>query len=180
MPLPSPDPLPGNEVALLLHCDDLQPESLPLDGVSVTQVGSLLALAPRLAEPVRRADEAAMADALARASAHFGCPAVAAAEGWDGGRVVVTAWAPVGPSAEALPVGCTRMRRPWDDLVWPSAKRGYFQVRKTIPAILREAEGHRSLQQAVEVHPARSGASACDMAAKRLGAVPAGLRSQAG
>ena len=140
VPLPPPDPLPRGEVALLLHLDDLHPESLPLNSVRVARVGGLLAHAPGAAEPVRRADEAAMADALARASAHFGCPATPATEGWGEGRPVVTAWAPIGPSAEALPEGCMRVRRRWDDLVWPSATRGYFQVRKAIPAILRARE----------------------------------------
>ncbi|WP_084698663.1 FAD-binding domain-containing protein [Muricoccus aerilatus] len=140
LPLPSPDPLPGGEVALLLHLDDLHPESLPLGSARVVRVGGLLAHAPGAAESVRRADEAAMADALVRASARFGCPAELVTEGWSGALPVVTAWAPVGPSAEVLPEGCRRVRRHWDDLVWPSATRGYFQVRKAIPTILRTRE----------------------------------------
>ena len=138
VPLPPADPLPEGKVALLLHLDDLHPESLPLDGARVARIGGLLAHAPDAIERVRRADAAAMADALSRTATHFSCPAGPAAEGWNDGLPVVTAWAPVGPSATALPAGVARVRRRWDDLVWPHAGRGYFGVRKAIPAILRE------------------------------------------
>jgi deoxyribodipyrimidine photo-lyase len=45
----------------------------------------------------------------------------------------------VGPSAAALPPDCLRVRRRWDDLVWPRATRGYFQVKAAIPRILEAA-----------------------------------------
>ena len=137
--LPRAEPLPRGDVALLLHLDDLNPESLALgDDVRITRIGGLLAHAPDATPDVREADESAMTDGLARASAHFGCPAAATTDGWAGGAPVVTAWAPVGPSADALPPDCIRVRRRWDELTWPRATRGYFQVRSAIPAILRE------------------------------------------
>lgn len=138
VPLPKPIAIPQGDVALLLHLDDLNPESLPLGSAQVIRVGGLLAHAPGATARVRRADEDAMADALTRAAAHFGCPAEPTSDGWAAGRPVVTAWAPVGPSADALPPGCTRVRRPWDELAWPRATRGYFQVKAAIPSILRE------------------------------------------
>ena len=137
-PLPPAGLAPQGDVALLLHLDDLHPESLPLGTASVVRVGGLLAHTPGAVERVRQADEAAMADTLARAAAHFGCAAGPVAEGWAGDLPVVTAWAPVGPSADALPQGCTRVRRHWDSLTWPKSTRGYFQVKTAIPAILRE------------------------------------------
>lgn len=137
-PLPPTDPLPSGEVALLLHLDDLHPESLELGGARVTRVGGLLAHAPDASDHVRQADGHAMADALARARAWFGCNAAAAVPGWHEDLPVVTAWAPVGPSAEALPPGCLRVRRRWDELTWPRATRGYFGMRTAIPTILRE------------------------------------------
>jgi len=82
--------------------------------------------------------DAAMADALARAAAHFDCPAGPAEPGWAADLPVVTAWAPVGPSAAALPPAL-RVRRRWDDAAWPRATRGYFQVKAAIPAILQAA-----------------------------------------
>ena len=137
-PLPRADRTPSGDVALLLHLDDLNPESLPLAGANVARIGGLLAHAPHASDRVREADRAAMQDALARAGRRFGCDAAVAAPGWSGALPVVTAWAPVGPSAEALPEGCLRVRRPWDELTWPRATRGYFQVKTAIPSILRE------------------------------------------
>ncbi len=135
--LPPADAVPEGEVALLLHLDDLHPESLDLGGARVARVAGLLAYAPGAAEGVRQADREAMQDALARAASRFGCEAAALAPGFAGGLPVVTAWAPVGPSADALPPDCLRVRRLWDEQAWPHARRGYFQIRTAIPAILR-------------------------------------------
>lgn len=135
-PLPPGDAPPDGDVALLLHLDDLHPESLPLGRARVTRVGGLLAHAEGAADRVRQADQEAMADALARATAHFDCPAGLAEPGWAADLPVVTAWAPVGPSAAALPPAL-RVRRHWDDAAWPRATRGYFQVKSAIPAILQ-------------------------------------------
>ena len=138
VPLPPAAAAPPGDVALLLHLDDLHPESLDLGQARVVRIGSLLAHAPGASEPVRQADAVAMDDALARAGQWFGCAAAAVVPGWAGDLPIVTAWAPVGPSADALPPGCLRVRRDWDDQVWPRATRGYFQVRSEIPTILRE------------------------------------------
>jgi len=134
--LPQGDAPPVGDVALLLHLDDLHPESLPLGDAQVRRIGGLLAHAEGAADRVKQADRDAMADALARAAAHFDCPAELMEPDWAEGLPVVTAWAPVGPSAAALPPAL-RMRRRWDDLVWPRATRGYFQVKAAIPAILQ-------------------------------------------
>ncbi|KQT84392.1 FAD-binding domain-containing protein [Methylobacterium sp. Leaf466] len=129
------DPSPRGDVALLIHLDDLHPESLPLDGARVVRVGGLLAHADGAADPVIEADRTAMADALARAAAHFQCPADIADEDFAAGAPVVAPWAPVGPSADALP-SVARLRRPWDEAIWPRSTRGYFQVKAAIPEIL--------------------------------------------
>ena len=136
VPLPPADTAPFGDVALLLHLDDLHPESLPLGNARVTRVGGLLSHAPAASERVRKADEEAMADALARAGRWFGCEAAPAVPGWAGGLPVVAAWAPVGPSADALPPECLRVRRRWDESTWPRATGGYFQVKAAIPTIL--------------------------------------------
>ncbi|WP_342634248.1 FAD-binding domain-containing protein [Lichenihabitans psoromatis] len=139
--LPRAGLAPSGEVALLLHLDDLNPESLDLGGARVTRIGGLLAHAPDAARLVRQADEQAMSDGLARAEAHFGCAARPITEGWADGLPIVTPWAPVGPSATALPATSIRLRRPWDDLAWPRSTRGYFQVKTAIPTILRHVLG---------------------------------------
>ncbi|WP_375465367.1 FAD-binding domain-containing protein [uncultured Methylobacterium sp.] len=144
VPLPPADAAPEGEVALLLHLDDLHPEDLPLGRARVVRVGGSIAHAPGASERVRAADRAAMADALARAGDHFGCPARPIDGGtaggteddWSGGFPMVTAWAPVGPSADALPAGCLRVRRAWDEAAWPLSTRGYSRLRKAIPGVL--------------------------------------------
>ncbi len=138
-PLPPPDTAPQGDVALLVHGDDLNPETLPLRGARVRRVGGLLAHPDEASARVVAANQQAMADALARAEAHFGCPAGLVTEGWAEDLPVLAAWAPVGPSASALPP-CLRLRRSWDSLSWPQAGRGFFQMKSAIPAILA-AEG---------------------------------------
>ncbi len=133
--LPAAEPPPAGEVALLLHLDDLHPESLPLGRAKVVRVGGLLVHAEGAVERVRDADSAAMADALARAGRHFDCPAMLVEAGWDDGLPVLAPWAPVGPSAAALP-RCQRLRRGWDSAAWPLASRGFFQVKAAIPRLL--------------------------------------------
>ncbi|AWN46454.1 deoxyribodipyrimidine photolyase [Methylobacterium terrae] len=135
VPLAPADTAPDGPIALLLHLDDLNPESLPLGCARVMRVAGLVASADGASERVRAADEAAMADALARAQARFGCPAGPAREGWAGDLPVVTPWAPVGPSADALPAGCRRIRRPWDERAWPLSNRGYARLRGAIPKL---------------------------------------------
>ena len=134
--LPTAAPPATGDVALLLHLDDLHPESLPLAGAKVTRLAGVLAHAPDATARVRRADKQALADALARAAAHFQCPPTPPDTGWNAGLPIVTPYAPVGPSAEALPP-CLRIRRPWDEQTWPRATGGYFKVKSAIPTILR-------------------------------------------
>ena len=138
-PVPPAGPAPSGEVALLLHGEDLRPESLPLDGARVVRVGGLVTPADGAAEAVRAADRAAMDDALARAAAYWGCPAGPVAEGWADGLPVVAAWAPTGPARDALPP-CAQVRRGWDERAWPRTTRGFFQLRAAIPELLA-AEG---------------------------------------
>ena len=140
-PLPQAYGVPTGDVTLLLHLDDLVPESLALGGARVVRVAGLLAHAPDASARVQRADRAAMDDALARAGKWFGCQAEMATPGWEGELPVVAAWAPVGPSAGTLPPGCRLVRRQWDELTWPRATRGYFQVKAAIPSILRALAG---------------------------------------
>ena len=134
--LPRANPAPVGDVVLLLHLDDLHPESLPLGEARVRRIGGLLAHASGASAMVRAADAAAMADALERAAAYFRCEAGPATADWYGDGPTVAAWAPVGPSADALPVECLRVRRTWDDAAWPLATRGYSRLRKAIPQFM--------------------------------------------
>ena len=141
-PMPPPevalapaDAAPRCEIALLLHLDDLNPESLPLGAARVTRVGGLLAHAPDASDRVRAADREAMVDALERAGAHFDCATLPVQGDWAGGLPVVSAWAPVGPSAQELPSDCLRLRRAWDQAAWPSATRGFYKLKSAIPGL---------------------------------------------
>ncbi|GJE61772.1 FAD-binding domain-containing protein [Methylobacterium trifolii] len=127
---------PRGDVALLLHLDDLHPESLPIGCARVVRIGALTVHADGAVGQVRRADAEAMADALGRAGAHFGCPAGPAETGWAGDLPVMTAWAPVGPTANALPADMIRIRRAWDETAWPQSSRGYSRLRSAIPRLL--------------------------------------------
>ena len=96
----------------------------------------------------------AVADAAGRVAAALGCP-VAVTDGLEAGAVleaaaasgaeaVVTAYAPVGPVADALdalegPLAAAglplvRVRRTWDERLWPSCTKGFFAFREHLPA----------------------------------------------
>jgi deoxyribodipyrimidine photo-lyase len=148
-PLTRADALPRGPVALLLHEDDLHPESLLPEGAEIRAIAGL-------AVPERRAAtgcsplvgayvHAALSDALSRASARFGVPAQAlptdAIPAWAAahGLPVVTPWSPTGWTAEALDgigVKLLRLRRDWDEACWPLATKGFFPFRESIPKLV--------------------------------------------
>ncbi len=150
-PLAPADPLPEGPAALLLHEEDLHPESLP-----PSRVAALAALAPApRAEAAQAFTRAALEDGLARASARFGLegdmlPPDAIAE-WaasTGARAVLAPEPAIGETADTLDVlrpalaarGITLhlWRRPWDSACWPLARRGFFPFRENIPRLIQE------------------------------------------
>lgn len=157
-PLPPAGRAPSGPVALLLTEEDLHPESWALGSARIVAVAGATCTDERsplpLGEPVRRFADGAMADALARSSDRFGLdaerlPSFDAVPGWagsSGARAVVTGYAPVGPVAARLDaleralgaegIALIRLRRAWDEAIWPHATRGFFQVRDRIPVIL--------------------------------------------
>lgn len=143
-------PVPQGGVALLLHEDDLHPESLLPAGLQIGAIAGLAA--PRARSPlgctelVERHAWQALADGLERAGRHFKAPAIAlapeAVAGWARahGLPVVTPEAPVGWTAtalEGLGVPLHGLRRDWDAACWPAATKGYFAFKERIPAWLR-------------------------------------------
>ena len=161
---PPPRPLPAAQraagrIALLLHEDDLNAESLDLGGAEVVALAGIAvpeARSPAGCAPlVRDWVEGALADGLARAGAHLRLPPrrldPAEVPDWaaaTGCTAVATPWAPVGWTAETLAgieaglaargLPLLRLRRPWDEACWPLATRGYFAFRKHIPRLLEE------------------------------------------
>ncbi|MFM1885797.1 MAG: hypothetical protein RL026_954 [Pseudomonadota bacterium] len=143
---------------LLLTEEDLHAESLGgLAGLDLRAVAAPAAAAATELPPLSAAFRAAaLADGLARAATHFSVPThtlpdlsahsllgLAQAQGV---RQLVTAWAPVGPVADALDAASTRLqaqgvrlvqlRRHYDSTAWPHATRGFFQLRQRIPELL--------------------------------------------
>jgi deoxyribodipyrimidine photo-lyase len=133
-PLPSPDGWPSTATALLLHEDDLAPESLVPDHARIVRIG-VLASQSDASSLVRASRAVALADAAARAEAAFGVQAtlladVAAIEDWSEGAPIATPYAPVGPVADALAgLDLHRIQRSWDQYHWPHCARGFFQLR---------------------------------------------------
>ena len=146
---------------LLLTDEDLHPEFLlglgtPFQGIAVlsaTDRRSPLGAAPH----VQRFVKAAIEDTVKRTQDRVEGPIpvsdlstsstalvdMVKAAGW---RQVVTAYVPVGPTAEALrslstalaehDVSLVQILRPWDNRAWPYATRGFFQFRQKIPNLL--------------------------------------------
>ena len=157
-----PSPVPGKRTALWLHEDDLCAESWPgLAGLNLVAIGGDVMPAARAWLPVSEAvigySEAALADGLARAGQHYRVPAarITASERhrWledQGIEQLVTAYAPVGPAADALVqlgrelgargIELVQVRRAWDSAFWPHASKGYFQLRERIRPVLLELQ----------------------------------------
>lgn len=139
--LPEPAALRG-DVWLLLHDEDLCPETLPLEGCTIRGIAGVLThptITGACSDAVRDFANAALDDGLARAQAHFGVAAHRLQEPgteWAEGPVV-TPYAPVGPARDLLMPHVAMLRRPWDAATWPHSGRGFFGLRAKIPGIVR-------------------------------------------
>ena len=157
-PLELPDPeLHGRRFGLVITEEDCQPE-----WVSDTRPTAVLALSastPRSLLPLGEVAEAfapvAVADATERARAAFDAPVtlsevpdwqntLAAWAGEHALEAIVTTRLPLGPVQKRLRKACREadlelieMTRPYDRAVWPHAKKGFFGLKKKIPAILQ-------------------------------------------
>lgn len=164
-PLPEPNTLRSNErFGLLITEEDGCPSSLLGDQVPVAVLG---ALATRMRSPLPVGEPAyefarsAVADAVERAASAFDADSeLSTSDDWGALlldwatdnrlRTIVTAYAPVGPVAEMLAkargqlechgIELLQLRRPYDSLTWPHAKRGYFKLRKQIPTLVERLQ----------------------------------------
>ena len=103
-PCPAPTPRPRATWRSCCTWTTCTPKACRSAAPAWSAIATLQASVPDADPTVAAFDEASLADALARAEAHFGCEAAKLAPGWNDGRLpIVTAWAPVGPSADAFP-----------------------------------------------------------------------------
>jgi deoxyribodipyrimidine photo-lyase len=154
---PAAEQTPDGLHLLLITSEDLSPESL----IGPWEVaGVALASEPdreALGEPARAFLDGALDDAAVRAGTRYRQPVrrlaglepedlIAAAQ--DAGvKTIVTPYAPVGPTAEALErarpvlaaegIALTQVRRSWDEGLWPLATKGFFPFKEKAPAVLR-------------------------------------------
>lgn len=150
----------GEPSLLLVTHEDMHPESFLSELCSnIPIVAALVAVDDELlwGEKARAFVKFAAAETATRIAADYNCPATVSARldtasllsatRAAGVRQIVTAYAPVGPVADALAlltpalkregVALTQIRRPWDEQFWPQAKKGFFTFKERIPSLLR-------------------------------------------
>lgn len=151
-------PRTAEPALLLITPDDMHPQEdlfagIPIKAALVTAGANVL-----WGDRARTFVANAAADTAERIEALWHCPVqvTAAIEAADiiaaaqaaGVRQVVTAYAPVGPVADALKtlaaalagegITLAQVRRHWDGQFWPHAKKGFFAFKERIPELLRE------------------------------------------
>ena len=164
-PLPETQQLdPCERFGLLITEEDGCPASLLGDQNPAAILGALATRA-RSPLPVGTAAydfaKGAVADAVDRAASAFGASGrISDCDDWVELLVdwattnhldtIATAYAPVGPVAELLAgtreqlerygIRLVQLRRPYDSVTWPHARRGYFKLKEQIPALLERLE----------------------------------------
>ena len=149
----------GTPSLLLVTPDDLHPQASLFDGTPVKTAMVTAGAELLWGDKARSFVAGAAIDTAERTGALWNCPAeviptldvaaiIAAAQA-AGVRQVVTAYAPVGLVADSLEalasalaaegIALVRVRRHWDELFWPHAKKGYFAFKERIPELLRES-----------------------------------------
>lgn len=174
--------LPADRYGLLITEDDCHAESLARDLRPQAVIGGL-AIRNRSSLPVGveafNFSSGAVRDAVTRAAGHFGVDGhYFDADDWSDDlaewatrnhvNTIVTATPPVGPvagvvaeAAQSLSrygIDIVRLDRRYDRETWPHAQRGYFKLKKQIPAIIDRLE----LDEAATYLPQRATAAGGD------------------
>jgi deoxyribodipyrimidine photo-lyase len=165
-PSPSWRPLTASEkfdpqrpFAMLLTEEDLEIESIDLASKTPMAVAGMLATEARspleVGSIAREFADHSMADAMERAKVAFGMPTLRLEADsllpWASSLAidqVVTPYAPIGPAREHLDrlgealneagIRLVRIRRAWDEELWPHATAGYFGFKKELePSLAR-------------------------------------------
>lgn len=154
--LPAEDQLARSACVLLLHEDDLGyglPNNLPMTKTIALapQTRSELATLPL----VDRFSTQLLHEALQKkpnyATTLVDEAVAVEAVTHSGARTVITPFAPVGPTNDALnrldnllaaqDINLVRIVQPYDRLVWPHASKGFFALNKKIPSFLETLIG---------------------------------------
>lgn len=157
---PADRPDPALPTLLLIHEEDLNPESWGVESLDLKAITSLEALAARSPLPIGERAAAftmsALEDGVRRSTAHFsiafagdaGGQGLAALARAQGARQIVTMRAMTGPLKDRLGaeraaldeagISLVELRRDWDRAFHPHAQRGFFKLKETIPRVLTE------------------------------------------
>jgi len=161
-PVSSLQQLGDTPALLLIHPEDLNPESLIPKTLALKTALAFKRVDADLDWPFGDKAERFVAEAVEdsghRVSAHFGLDlqimdalepdAVIQACRKADVSAVVAPYAPVGPIANALSaldselndadIALHRVRRDWDSMAWPNATKGFFPFKKKIPTLLEQ------------------------------------------
>ena len=154
---------PGqSRTGMLLTEEDLNAETLPIGGADIAALAALTMSEDRSPLPIaplpRLFTRGAIADGLERAARHFGIVAeprglndpeeVASWAADHALEQVLTAEAPVGATAKRLRdiamrleqtgVPLVRLRRDWDEMLWPHATAGFFPFKENLARVWRK------------------------------------------
>ena len=165
MPLCAAQPLPQasyfdakKPAFLLVTPEDLHPESVFGATAQINGVGVLFDPDTLWGDNARSFVAEAGRDTAARVGNHFNCPpkwlnnldvaSLLAQAREAGAEQIITAYAPVGPVADALAriapllasegLPLVQVRRAWDANFWPHATKGFFPFKEHIPKMLKE------------------------------------------
>ncbi|OYQ30904.1 hypothetical protein CHU93_06080 [Sandarakinorhabdus cyanobacteriorum] len=147
---------PALRTGLFITSEDVSLETLPLPASPVA-LAATSGIGGAPAPLKRRVADAMLADGVDRAAHRLGlaperldeADAVEAMRAWAARHrlaQIITADAPVGPVKDRLDVlapvlagdgvRLVRLRRAWDDVAWPQAKKGFFPFKAAIPKLL--------------------------------------------
>lgn len=167
IPLPEGDlAVPTTRTGLILHDDDLSPGFILDTGiapVATAVISTRSGLSPlAVADHVTAFAQSVAEDTKKRFGVRLGAVSqisatATALASWanDAGLdQVVTAYAPVGPTADVLNRFSTtegtpplrRVRRAYDSSAWPHATHGFFRFKDKIPQFLGDLEGIRAAE----------------------------------
>ncbi|MEM8536778.1 MAG: FAD-binding domain-containing protein [Pseudomonadota bacterium] len=151
-PVPVSDIIdPGKRTGLLLTEEDLSPGWI-LDQVTPVATATLQCTAKRSPLPVSDGVTRFISDAIDAATDRYGdrlgsvtAVNVDQVQSWIDDNAleqVVTSYAPVGPTQDALAdTDLVRVIRPYDQAAWPYATHGFFRFKEKIPKLIKHLSG---------------------------------------